>query len=64
LNPLVVPIVIRSEGMGDWKYLTAEEVADRYRGRSAQAACDNFEMARNAAYVPTCVSRRTRSMRP
>jgi len=32
LNAPVVPIVTWSEGMGDRKYLTAEEVAQRYRG--------------------------------
>jgi len=46
MNAPVVPIVIRSDSMGDRKYLTAEEVSDRYRGAVSVGTLRNWRAVR------------------
>jgi Helix-turn-helix domain len=46
LNAPIVSIVIWSEGMGDRKYLTAEEVAQRYRGAVSVGTLRNWRAMR------------------
>jgi hypothetical protein len=46
LNAPVVPIVIWSEGMGDRKYLTAEEVSERSRGAVSVGTLRNWRAMR------------------
>jgi hypothetical protein len=46
LNAPIVSIVIWSEGMGDRQYLTAEEVALRYRGAVSVGTLRNWRAMR------------------
>jgi hypothetical protein len=46
LHDPIVRIVIWSEGMGDRKYLTAEEVAERYRGTVSTGTSRNWRAMR------------------
>jgi hypothetical protein len=46
LNAAVVPNVIWSEGMGDRKDLTAEEVSERYRGAVSVGTLRNWRARR------------------
>jgi hypothetical protein len=46
LNAPIVSIVSWSEGMGDPKYLTAEEVAQRYRGAVSVGTLRNWQAMR------------------
>jgi hypothetical protein len=46
LNDRVVPIVTWSDGMGDRKYLTAEEGSDRYRGAVSVGTSRNWRAMR------------------
>jgi Helix-turn-helix domain len=46
LNAPIVSIVVWSEGMGDRKYLTTEEVAQRYRGAVSVGTLRNWRAMR------------------